>query len=427
MMIKASQLNTITQLYFQRYAFQKVVLTAPPQPDTRMILVIPSHAEPALLSTLVSLTQCAPTSCHTEVISVINHGQNADEQVVKLHEETLQLVQEWKKAHSLKHLSFQEIYAKDLPKKHAGVGLARKIGMDEALWRFNLLGYDGMIVCLDADCTVSKNYLRELEKVFVQQSKNDLGVIHFEHDLDSIQQENLKEGIIYYELFLRYYIQGLSYAQYPFDFHTIGSSMAARASLYGKQGGMNRKKAGEDFYFLHKLAPHGKAGKVNRACVFPSGRVSDRVPFGTGKAQGDWLNGASKIAQTYRFEIFEDLKQLLLSVERCYQLNASSWQQQLAHLPQSVHSFLQENTFEEALEEMNKHSKTLSGFRKKFFQWLDGFKVLKFVHHARDRYYPNLPVEDAARNLLLKKYPEAMDLNPVELLNVYRELDRAAH
>ena len=46
---------------------------------------------------------------------------------------------------------------KELPQKDAGVGLARKIGMDLALLIFD---YDPpgkkILVCLDADCTVDK-------------------------------------------------------------------------------------------------------------------------------------------------------------------------------------------------------------------------------------------------------------------------------
>ncbi len=38
-------------------------------------------------------------------------------------------------------------------------------------------------------------------------------------------------------------------------YHTIGSSMAVRCSAYAKIGGMNRRKAGEDFIFYTNLYP----------------------------------------------------------------------------------------------------------------------------------------------------------------------------
>ena len=49
-----------------------------------------------------------------------------------------------------------------LPKKDAGVGLARKIIMDEAFKRFSTLDHNGVIACLDGDCVVQENYIEEL-------------------------------------------------------------------------------------------------------------------------------------------------------------------------------------------------------------------------------------------------------------------------
>ena len=40
-----------------------------------------------------------------------------------------------------------------------GVGLARKTGMDEAVRRFDIINNpEGVILSLDADCTVEHNY-----------------------------------------------------------------------------------------------------------------------------------------------------------------------------------------------------------------------------------------------------------------------------
>ena len=44
-----------------------------------------------------------------------------------------------------------------------GVGLARKTGMDEAVRRFNSINRpDGVILNIDADCTVDSNYFIEI-------------------------------------------------------------------------------------------------------------------------------------------------------------------------------------------------------------------------------------------------------------------------
>ena len=79
------------------------------------------------------------------------------------------------------------------------------------------------------------------------------------------------------------------HALFPFAFHTIGSSMAVRASSYMRQGGMNKRKAGEDFYFQQKIIPLCGFTECNSTVVYPSPRPSYRVPFGTGRAMLGYL------------------------------------------------------------------------------------------------------------------------------------------
>jgi len=42
---------------------------------------------------------------------------------------------------------------------------------------------------------------------------------------------------------------------------------------------MNRKQAGEDFYFIQKLMPLGGYFALNSTAIYPSPRESSRVPF----------------------------------------------------------------------------------------------------------------------------------------------------
>jgi len=102
----------------------------------------------------------------------------------------------------------------------------------------------------------------------------------------------------------------LDFAGFPDSIYTIGSAFAVRAEAYVKQGGMNRRQAGEDFYFLNKLTKLGTVAEINDAFVFPSARVSDRVPFGTGAAMTKWMNEDEDLTKTYNFAAFQDLKRL---------------------------------------------------------------------------------------------------------------------
>src|SRR5204862_3217619 len=135
-------------------------------------------------------------------------------------------------------------------------------------------------------------------------------------------------------LHLRYYIQALRYAGFPHAHHTIGSCMAVRAGEYRQQGGMNKRKAGEDFYFLHKIIPLGGFGDLTGTTVYPSPRPSDRVPFGTGKAVRENLPGRQ--IKTYPLDAFLDLKQMIARVPKMYRCGKERRREDLAALSESV-------------------------------------------------------------------------------------------
>jgi hypothetical protein len=238
--------------------------------------------------------------------------------------------------------------------------------------------------------------------------------IYFEHPLEGDLQPEIYEAIAAYELHLRYYVQALRYAGFPHAYHTIGSSMAVRAKAYMEQGGMNRRQAGEDFYFLHKLIPLGGFTELNSTAVYPSPRASNRVPFGTGRAVSDWLQRSGR--KTYPLQAFDDLRVFLQSVPS---LKGSP----LEGMPESIRTFLAEQDFEQALGEIRSHTSTPAAFTKRFLCWFDGFRAMKFVHHARDRFYGDEEVQVASAKLLTRigKLPVGGSLS--ELLHAYRKLD----
>ena len=145
------------------------------------------------------------------------------------------------------------IRSKLLDRKHSGVGVARKEIMDIASDRLITQNMaDGLIVCLDADCKVSTDYLLALVDYLDQNPKSPACSIYFEHPLDHLHDVE-KTHIANYELHLRYLVEAQRWCGLPYAFHTVGSSMAVRAGDYNKMGGMNKRKAGEDFHFLHKF------------------------------------------------------------------------------------------------------------------------------------------------------------------------------
>ena len=71
----------------------------------------------------------------------------------------------------------------------------------------------------------------------------------------------------------------LHFTGFPYVHHTVGSAIAVKAMTYVKAGGMNRRMAGEDFYFIQKLLPAGGFFNLNQTTVYPSPRSSQGFPL----------------------------------------------------------------------------------------------------------------------------------------------------
>ncbi|MEM6725352.1 MAG: hypothetical protein AAF598_15030, partial [Bacteroidota bacterium] len=74
------------------------------------------------------------------------------------------------------------------------------------------------------------------------------------------------------------------------------------------------------------------------------------------------------------------------------------------------------------------NSSDLQGFRKRCYQWLDAFQLMKFLHFRRDQGQFNIPVEEAALQLLNwtgNPYDGALT-DTKAILRLYRALDRAS-
>jgi hypothetical protein len=172
-----------------------------------------------------------------------------------------------------------------------------------------------------------------------------------------------------------------------------------RADAYVKQGGMNRRKAGEDFYFLHKLTRLGQIHEITDAFVYPSARVSDRVPFGTGAAMNKWMNGTENLTLTYHFSAFSDLKQLFNRIDSLFKIKSDDYDALFAALPGSVQEYLHSADFADKLAEINQNSSSLSSFRKRFFQFFDAFIILRFLNSSHPKHYPRQNLSEAILQL----------------------------
>jgi len=390
--------------YLNRYAFPTEWINSPPSQNLGMSIVIPSYNEPDILTTLESLLICHPVNQDVEVIVVINTSDADPEEIQAFSDRQYDHLLEWAETHNRPIFRFCPIRINGIPFKLAGPGYARKVGMDEAVRRFSKTGNkNGVIVSLDADSVVEPNYLKEIERQWANFPKTNGVSIHFEHPLTE-RERKIRLGIVNYELHLRYYIHAQKFGGFPFAFQTVGSCFAVSVVAYAKQGGMNKRKAGEDFYFLHKIIPLGNFYNLTTTKVYPSPRPSLRVPFGTGKTIADFIKQKGDDFFTYNFQTFRDLRVFLGQRQLFYHITKADSEKLIQMLPAPIQSFLNLAGFINHLERINGNTANPESFDKAFFRWFDAFKLMKFVHFARDNYYPNQEIKAAANTYLSENF-----------------------
>ncbi len=341
-----------------------------------LVIVIPCLCEPGIIELLAHLQHRCRTTA--EIVVVVNHADDAPAHVRECNVRTLADIRQW--ANAAHAVPVHAIEAFDLPARHAGVGLARKIGMDAAARRFAAVDRPhGIIASLDADCRVSANYIQGLVQAFADQPSMHAATLAYAHNLAACEDSRHRQAMACYELFLRYVTLGWHRAGLPYAFTAIGSCFAVRANAYARHHGMNKRKAGEDFYFLHKLAREKPLGYIDDVCVFPSARMASRTPFGTGQAITDWYHGGEDGWQVAAPACFDDLARLNDTLDALFTMSDAAWLQQL---PDALATYLQQSGIHKAVANMRAHAASSASFRKRFYTWFDGLKAWRYVQQS---------------------------------------------
>ncbi len=408
----------------ERALFPEIIKEAPDE-HTGIIVVVPAYNEPGICKLLDSLILCTEPECKVEVIIVVNAPENAEKESLENNKLTIQNIDSWKKENTN---CFFRLFAfiVELPVSDWGVGLARKTGMDEAVRRFNQFNKpDGIILNLDADCIVESNYFVSICTGLLYKKDRTACSIYFEHPLSG----NDFEGKIYkyislYELHLRYYFQGLAFSGFPYVFHTVGSAIAVKALSYIKAGGMNRRQAGEDFYFIQKLVPSGGYFNLTSTTVYPSPRASSRVPFGTGASIGKLTRESSDTLLTYNLLAFQELRYFFGMAEKFYQCSTEEMSEYYNSFPPGIKSFLDEDEWKGKMTEIKNNTSNSSSYKKRFFGWFNMFKVVKYLNHVSLEIFEKAPVVSSASDLLEIIGFKVNSTDPVDILLFYRAMEK---
>lgn len=381
-----------------------------------IVVTIPAFNEPEIESCILNLCDCEAPKISILLLVLFNSGERASEKEVEVNRagkrRLEQLMGEGRVPHWLQLVVGN---VENVKHKKAGVGYARKVLMDNAVRFLNERdNSDGLMVSLDADCRVSKNYFMVLES-YLKDTKTPFYTHYFEHPLD--QDLSLNRGIIAYELHLRYYVEALRSIGFPYAFHTVGSAFSVRAYAYVKQGGMNDRKAGEDFYFLQKLTPLGEPKAINDLTVYPGVRLSDRVPFGTGPMLKKWEEGSANLDLSYPIEAFKPIGLFFKHLDDFY---TEVWSMDL--LPPLMRVFLEEREEIEKLNQLRQNCSTLKVFRRRFFHLFDAFWILKCLNFFVDQGYDKQETMAGLTKLGIVNNNESM-LEALQILRKKQKLE----
>ena len=194
--------------------------------------------------------------------------------------------------------------------KRRGVGWARKLLFEQIMKEHN---DDELVVSLDADTDFDDNYLQAVVDTMNAYSDHNAFSVPYYHPLS--HDEALDRPMLRYECYMRHYLLGLLRIDNPYAFSALGSAMVFPLWAYRRVGGITPLQGGEDFYLLQKFAKTGRLVRqfvdpyrTQDMVVCPQGRISTRVPFGTGPAIAKGIAGMEDSYPFYSDEGFASVK-----------------------------------------------------------------------------------------------------------------------
>lgn len=280
-----------------------------------------------------------------------------------------------------------------------GVGLARKIAADIACQCHHYkLTETPWVYSTDADAHLPQQY-------FSQENNNSVAKVFNFHHIETDSPTSHATQL--YEQALKYYCAGLAWAESPYAFYTLGSTLAFKVEAYCTVRGFPKKSGAEDFYLLNKIAKTGNIHQEKTIKILLEPRVSNRVPFGTGPAVKKILELENPNTQFnyYNPLIFDALKYFIAWAQN--DLFAQIKKNKPLNIPQDI-SINSERykVLPTAIEHIQlptlvghavTQCKDKQAFERHFFHWFDGFKTLKFIHFMEKNGFEPTPLQECLR------------------------------
>mgnify|MGYP002338715284 CR=1 FL=1 len=382
-------------------------------------IIIPARSEYEWLrQTIHSLEQNPIEECRKTLVLVVVNGPAPDKnkadyhrrlEIQKDNSQTLDFLSNHKPITTL-NLAWIDCASPGREMAdNKGVGLARKIGTDSVLnsiyGQFEQFPHENqvemnkfVILHLDADTLVENNYMATTSQELLHNCTPG-AVINYKHRITSTDRMEKESGEAY-EIYLQYYVLGLEYAGSPYAFHAIGSTMCSTAAGYVKAGGIPAKRlAGEDFYFLQEMQKAGGVSHITGTTVYPSARLANKAPFGTGTAIENMKHSGTFEMPVYPPEVFVVLRNMLECVTANIHLQPEEILSRLD--APSAAEFLKQHSFVETMEKLQQNNPNRTQqLIKAFHNWFDALKTFRFIRTLSDTdAYPGKPLNTARQEL----------------------------
>ncbi len=255
---------------------------------------------------------------------------------------------------------------KGWPRGKAGVGHARAHLFAAVASQEGAQDQD-LFVSLDADTIVAPGYLESVEAAF-QQHPGAVGLAApYHHRLPA--EPALRRAILRYEIYLRSYFLNMAATASPQLFTALGSAIALPLGAGRKVSGPPARPAGEDFYLLQKLAKIGPLALWTHVAVQPSARPSRRVPFGTGPAVAQGMEGRWDAYPIFDPSIFDEVADALDMLGELHHHD----------LDHPLFQFLQTGSNKPLWPSLRRNHPDPRRFVRACHERIDGLRILQYV------------------------------------------------
>jgi hypothetical protein len=380
--------------YLDKHALLPALVQARPDPALGLVVALHFCETPEWRATLDALAQCLPPPVAVEVLLGFHLPGHADAAARASHAQALADATHWTAAHTREGLCYHVLDLPDIAPKDFGEGLSRKLLLDEAVRRLAAVANpNAPIACLESGAIPANDYLQALVRHFHQHRRCTTATVSF----------TTPEAEAQAELALRYAMRGLRAMRHPHAFYHFGGLIAVRADAYQRESGMNRRKVGADFHFLHKLTPLG----LHTECL----TTTVQLPL--------LRTQAADPSTVFDPAAFQLLGTWTAHVLAHWQSPAADLVATSSALHPALAAWLAHSGFPDRLQGMQASATQAASFRQRFFRWFSVLEVQHFMHFAHPAYFERMPLALAAATWL----PDLTDGSMPELLQAYRALD----